>query len=54
MWCIIRGLRLLLASKQTGRGPSADSQHLLLLLDAGNFQRAEIEVNYFTTTTVSK
>ena len=49
LWCI-RGLRLLLVSKQTTRGPSADAQHLMLLLDSGNFQRAEVEVNYFATT----
>ena len=39
-----RGLRLLLVSRQAGRAPSADAQTLILLLDMGNFQKAELEV----------
>lgn len=38
-----RGLRLLLISRQRGHGPSTDTQRLLLLLDMGNFQKAELE-----------
>jgi len=39
-----RGLRLLLVNRQAGRAPSADAQTLILLLDMGNFQKAELEV----------
>ena len=41
-----RGLRLLLVSRQAGQGPSADAQRLILLLDMGNFQKAELEVTH--------
>jgi len=46
--CCLRGLRLLLVNKQAGQGPSADAQRLILLLDMGNFQKAELEVTNFT------
>ena len=41
MLMCFRGLRLLLVS---GQGPSAEAQRLILLLDMGNFQKAELEV----------
>jgi len=39
-----RGLRLLLAARQTDRGVNVDVQRLSLLLDAGDYQQAELEV----------
>jgi len=42
-----RGLRLLLVSRDVGTSQSADTQHLILLLDMGNFQRAQLEVSNF-------
>ena len=42
-----RGLRLLLVSRDVGTSQSADTQQLILLLDMGNFQRAQLEVSNF-------
>jgi len=43
-----RGLKLLLVSREMEKGPSADTQRLMLMLDLGNFQRVELEVGSFT------